>query len=41
VFAAVIPGRMDTPVEEFLRLGMHAEEANDLFDALNKAGTIS
>jgi Icc-related predicted phosphoesterase len=25
VFAAVIPGRMDTPVEEFLRLGMHAE----------------
>lgn len=25
VFSAVIPGRTDTPLEEFLRLGMHAE----------------
>src|SRR5260370_35277994 len=25
VFAAVIPGPADTPLEEFLRLGMHAE----------------
>jgi Icc-related predicted phosphoesterase len=25
VFTAIIPGRTDTPVEEFLRLGMHAE----------------
>jgi Icc-related predicted phosphoesterase len=25
VFAAVIPGPADTPVEEFLRMGMHAE----------------
>lgn len=25
VFAAVIPGPVDTPVEDFLRMGMHAE----------------